>query len=693
MSKKPAGKRTDATRIRNIGIIAHIDAGKTTVSERILYYTGKEHRMGEVHEGVAHMDWMEEERERGITITSAATTLAWRDHRINLIDTPGHVDFTAEVERSLRVLDGAVVVFDGVNGVEAQSETVWRQATRYRVPRICFINKLDKPGADFRHAIDTIRTRLGARAVPVALPHMSGQEVRGIVDLVARRYLTFDEADQGMTVREAPIPAELADEAALARAELAEAAAEHASDEVLTRWLETGELADDELRGAIRASTLKLAFHPVLCGAALRNKGIQPLLDAVIAYLPSPADVGQVKGRDPKSGDAVTFKFADDASLASLAFKTFADSHGDLTYLRVYSGTLRVGDQVWNPRCDKVERIARLVQMHADERIPIEQAAAGEIAAAIGLRYTVTGDTLCTKRDPIVLESMSFAEPVISLAIEPRSSADKDALETAIEKLARDDPTFSTRVDEETGQKIIQGMGELHLEVLVHRLEREYGVRVQTGKPRVAYRQTIGAPAQAEHTFERVIGEKAHHARVRVRLEPVPSLARPEFVDASRPGAIPRQFLGNVRSGVLASCQGGVGYGFPVVQLRITVVDAATREHEASEIAFEAAASLAFRDAYESVPAVLLEPIMRFEVQTPGAYMGDVLGDLNRRRATIESVDHTADLATIRGLVPVSEMFGYSTTVRSLSQGRASYSMEPHSYAPVPPERARDFGL
>jgi len=693
MSKKPAGKKQDLSRLRNIGIIAHIDAGKTTVSERILFYTGREHKMGEVHEGSTHMDWMDEERERGITITSAATTLTWKDHRINLIDTPGHVDFTAEVERSLRVLDGAVVVFDGVNGVEAQSETVWRQATRYRVPRICFINKLDKPGADYKKAIGTIRTRLGARAVPVALPHMRGQEVLGTIDLVKMKYLAYDEGDQGKTVHESEIPAELADDARASRAELVEAAAENASDEILSRFFENGDLGEDDLVAAIRASTLKLAFHPVLCGAALRNKGIQPLLDAVVAYLPSPADVGSVVGHDPKTEKEIVRKFDADEPVTALAFKTFADSHGDLTYLRVYSGVLKVGDQLYNPRRDKVERIARLVQMHADERIPIEEAGVGDIAAAIGLRFTATGDTLCPKRDPIVLESMNFPDPVISLAIEPRSSADKDALEAALEKLAKDDPTFSTNVDEETGQKIIHGMGELHLEVLVHRLEREFNVRVQTGKPRVAYRQTIGAAAEAASVFDRVIGEKAHFARVKLRLDPAPQSSKVEFLDMSRPGSIPKQFVPNVKSAVLTSCQGGVGYGFPVVQLRATVVDAGSRENDASEIAFEAAASFAFRDAFESVPCVVLEPIMKFEVQTPDAYMGDVLGDLNRRRASIESVDHAEDLTTIRGLVPISEMFGYSTAVRSQSQGRASYSMEPHSYAPVPPERAKAFNF
>ena len=693
MSKKAPARRHDIATIRNIGIIAHIDAGKTTVSERILFYTGKEHRMGEVHEGVARMDWMDEERERGITITSAATTLAWRGHRINLIDTPGHVDFTAEVERSLRVLDGAVVVFDGVNGVEAQSETVWRQAARYEVPRICFINKLDKIGADFEKAVGTIRTRLHAVAVPVAIPHMRGQEILGTVDLVARRYLTFDEDSLGKDVTVAEIPAEMADAAEAAREKLVETAAEHAGDEILGRYLEQGDLSEEDLRLAIRRATIACEIHPVLCGAALRNKGIQPLLDAVVDYLPSPQEVGTVTGTDPRTEKPVVRKLTPDEPLLALAFKTFADPHGDLTYVRIYSGTLEVGDQIWNPRQDRPERIARLVQMHADDRIPIEQAVAGDICAVVGLRFTVTGDTLCPKHSQVVFEAMHFADPVISLSIEPRSSADKDNLETALTKMARDDPTFTTHTDEETGQAIISGMGELHLEVLVHRLEREFNVRVITGKPRVAYRQTIGAPSQATHEFERVVGEKKHYARITLRLEPVASLAKVEFVDISKPGSVPKQLLPNVKSGVFSSCEGGVGYGFPVVQLRATLVDAATREGEATETAFEAATSFAFREAFDAVPCVVLEPIMKFEVQTPDPYMGDVLGDLNRRRAVIEDVEQVQGVRSIRGTVPISEMFGYSTALRSLSQGRAGYSMEPHSYAPVPPERAKAFAF
>ena len=690
---KQKGPGRDLTKIRNFGIIAHIDAGKTTVSERLLFYTGKEHKMGEVHEGVARMDWMEEERERGITITSAATTLNWRGHVLNLIDTPGHVDFTAEVERSLRVLDGAVVVFDGVNGVEAQSETVWRQASRYHVPRACFINKLDKTGADFRKAVASIRTRLGAKAVPIAIPHMIGQEIAGIVDLVTMRYLSFDESSQGKVVHVGDIPADLRDDAEVSRADLVEAAAEDGGDDATAQWLDTGDLDEASLRKAIRVATIALRFHPVLCGAALRNKGIQPLLDAIVDYLPSPADVPPVACTDPKSGKKVLRRADPDEPVAAFAFKTFADAHGDLTYLRVYSGTLEVGDQVWNPTRDKVERIARLVQMHADEKIPIERVGPGEIAAAVGLRFTVTGDTLTTKQAPVVLESLTFAEPVISLAVEPRSGGDKDALEAALAKLERDDPTFRHRTDEETGQTLISGMGELHLEVLVHRLERDFHVPVQTGRPRVAYRQTIGSAAEGEFEFERVVGERTVYARVRVRIEPDPTLAKPVYDDRTPPGAYPRLLAQNVRSGAMASTEGGVGFGFPSVQLRVIVTDAATREGQATESAFEAAANLAFQRAFDSAECVVLEPIMRFEVQTPDAYMGDVLGDLNRRRAVIDDVDAVEGIRFIRGTVPVSEMFGYSTTLRSLSQGRASYSMEPHSYAPVPPERARDFAL
>ncbi len=689
--KKPAATRDDVSRLRNIGIIAHIDAGKTTVTERVLFYTGKEHKMGEVHEGLARMDWMTQEQERGITITSACTTFEWAGHRLNLIDTPGHVDFTAEVERSLRVLDGAVVVFDGVAGVEAQSETVWRQANRHRVPRLCFVNKLDRIGASFERSVESIRRRLESNPVPITIPHMNGQEVLGIVDLVTREYVTFDEETLGREVSRREIPDELVDDTELARAELVEAAADHAGDDVLERYLEDGDLAADDLRSAIRAATLAMQMQPVLCGSALKNKGVQLVLDAVVAYLPSPLDVESVTGTDPRSQKPILRKLRADEPVSAFAFKTHGDSHGDLTYVRVYSGVLRVKDQVYNPRCDRVERIGKLVQMHADDRIPVDEVRAGDIAAVVGLRFTVTGDTLCPKNQAILLESMNFADPVISLAIEPRSSADKDNLETALEKLARDDPTFSTHIDEDTGQTIINGMGELHLEVLVRRLDEEYRVRVQTGKPRVAYRQTVASSSQAEREFEREVGEKTQYARVGLRLDPVPDLARTEFFQFGEMDSSARKFLPNVKSGALSSAEGGVGYGYPCVQLRVTLLAAATRDGDGTEAAFEAAANRAFSDAFEAAGCVVLEPIMQFEVQTPEQYMGDVLGDLSRRRAEISEMLDEDGVRSIRGTVPISEMFGYSTSLRSQSQGRASYSMEPHSYAPVPPEVADRF--
>ena len=693
MAKKQKTVRRDVDHIRNIGIIAHIDAGKTTVTERILFYTGKEHKMGEVHEGVARMDWMTQEQERGITITSACTTLGWGDHQINLIDTPGHVDFTAEVERSLRVLDGAVVVFDGVAGVEAQSETVWRQATRHRVPRICFVNKLDRMGANFERSVESIRRRLDGNPLVVSMPHMDGQEVLGIVDLVTLEYVTWDEESLGMQYTRGPVPDSIADLAGAARAELVELAAEHGGDAILERFFEAGDLDAQELRKALRAGTLAMKFQPVLCGTALKNKGVQMLLDAVVDYLPSPHDVADLRGHLPGSDKEVVRKLDADEPLAAFAFKTFADSHGDLTYVRVYSGVLKVKDQVYNPVRDRVERVGQLVQMHADERIPLQEAVAGDIAAVIGLRFTTTGDTLCTKRDPIVLESLSFAEPVIALAIEPKSSADKDNLEAALAKLSRDDPTFTTHIDEDTGQTIISGMGELHLEVLVRRLQDEYRVSVHTGKPRVAYRQTVGGTATAEHVFERVVGEKSQYARVKIRVDHDASLPRPQFLNFAGPDTLPKQFLPNIQSGALSSAEGGVGVGYPAVQLRITCLEASTRDNDGTEAAFEAAAARAFQEAFEAAGCVVLEPIMVFEVQTPEQYMGDVLGDLNRRRAIIQDMLEEEGTRCIRGTVPISEMFGYSTALRSQSQGRASYSMEPHSYAPVPPHQSERFAF
>ncbi len=691
MAKKKKTSHHDVDHIRNIGIIAHIDAGKTTVTERILFYTGKEHRMGEVHEGVATMDWMAQEQERGITITSAATTLAWGEHQINLIDTPGHVDFTAEVERSLRVLDGAVVVFDGVAGVEAQSETVWRQATRHGVPRICFVNKLDRVGASFERSVTSIERRLDGNPVPITLPHMDGQDVLGIVDLVTMEYVVWDDDSLGKEYTRGPIPEDLADLAGAARAELVDVAAEHGGDEMLERFFEEGDLSAPDLKRALRTATLAMRIQPVLCGSALKNKGVQMVLDAVIDYLPSPHDLVSIVGTDPKSGKTITRKLEADEPLTAFAFKTCSDTHGDLTYVRVYSGVLKAKDQIYNAGRDRVERVGQLMQMHADERIPLQEAVAGDICAVVGLRFTVTGDTLSTKRGPIVLESVHFADPVISLAVEPTSSADKDALEEALAKLSRDDPTFTTHVDEDTGQTIISGMGELHLEVLVRRLLDEFRVKVQTGKPRVAYRQTVGASAEAEYVFERMVGEKNVYARVKIRVDAAPNVVKPEFMNFAGEDTLPKRFLPNVESGALSSAEGGVGFGYPCVQLRVTCLSAGTRENDGTEAAFEAAATRAFQEAYEAAGCVVLEPIMKFEVQTPDQYMGDVLGDLNRRRADIQEMAEEEGVRCIRGSVPISEMFGYSTALRSQSQGRASYSMEPLSYAPVPPEVAARF--
>ena len=691
--KKSKSLAHDASRIRNIGIIAHIDAGKTTVTERILFYTGKEHKMGEVHEGLARMDWMAQEQERGITITSACTTLGWRDHRINLIDTPGHVDFTAEVERSLRVLDGAVVVFDGVAGVEAQSETVWRQANRYRVPRICFVNKLDRIGASFERSVESIRRRLDGRPVVVTLPHMDGQTVLGIVDLVRGDYVTFDQSTLGREISRGPIPDALAEDAELARTELVETVAELAGDDVLERYFADGDLGAEDVIAGLRAGTLAMKIQPVLCGSALKNTGVQLVLDAVLDYLPAPADRDAVVGVDPRTEKPVTRELDASEPLCAYAFKTHADSHGDLTYVRVYSGVLKVKDQLWNPGRGKVERVGKLVQMHADSRAPVEQVAAGDIAAVVGLRFTVTGDTLCPKNKAVALDSLKFAEPVISLAVEPKSSAHKDDLETALEKLARDDPTFTTHIDDDTGQTIISGMGELHLEVLARRLDEEFRVPVSTGKPRVAYRQTVAKAAQAMHEFERVVGEKTQYARVAVRVEPVADLPRTEFVALGEQDASVRRFVPNIRSGALSSAEGGVGLGYPCVQLRVILIGAATREGEATEAAFEAAANRAFQEAFEEAGCVVLEPVMRFDVQTPDQYMGDVLTDLNRRRADIREMLEEDGTRVIKGVVPISEMFGYSTALRSLTQGRAGYSMEPESYAPVPPEVAARFAF
>jgi elongation factor G len=696
MTKPTTGKKHDeaeATRIskiRNIGIIAHIDAGKTTTSERILYYTHKEHRIGEVDEGTAAMDWMPQEQERGITITAAATTLTWKGFRINLIDTPGHVDFTAEVERSLRVLDGAIGVFCGVGGVEAQSETVWRQANRYKVPRLAFVNKLDRVGSDFLRVLSSIRSRLNTTPAALQIPIGKEKEFEGVVDLVEMKEVRFDEESQGEKVIVTDLDPSRADEASSWRDRLVEAAAEF-DDEVMAAYLEGREVPADKLRCAIRKGTVAMKIYPVLCGSSLKNKGVQPLLDAVVDYLPSPADIGTVSGHHPKTEGELTRELKRDARFCALAFKTTSDPHGDLTYLRIYSGELKVGEQIQNAGNGSRERIGKMFLMHANHREMIDSAAAGEIVAVVGLRSTFTGDTLSDPQHPILLERLRFPETVISMAIEPKSTADRDRLQEGIEKLAREDPTFKWREDPETGQLVISGMGELHLEILKDRLLREFKVDANVGKPRVAYRQTVRSSAQGSGTFERQIGGKNHFARVVVRIEPVPDADRPTVQNLVKKDQVPLEFLPALEDGVRGALEAGGTLGFPMIQLRAVIEAAGFRQGEASAIAYTTAASAAFDDAVTRSEAVLLEPVMRFEIQVPDAFYGSVTNDLNKRRAIIQESDMQADLRILRGTVPLAEVFGYTTALRSLTQGRGTISLEPQSYSAVPEEVAARF--
>jgi elongation factor G len=684
----------DLARVRNFGIVAHIDAGKTTLSERLLYYTGREHQMGEVHEGTAKMDYLPEEQERGITITAAATTLAWRGHELHLIDTPGHVDFTAEVERSLRVLDGAVVVFDAVNGVEAQSETVWRQATRYRVPRVCFLNKMDRPGADFDRSLDSIRTRLGAIPAPITMPVGAGETLRGVVDLVAMEMLVFGTSDRGRTVSREPIPAELQAEAEVRRHDLVDLVVEH-SESAGERFLAGATLTEEELRRGIREATLAARMFPALCGAAFKNVGVQTVLDAVVDYLPSPLDVGAVVGRDPQKPEKTERREPDpDAPMCALAFKIVGDSHGALTFVRVYSGTLEQGQALWNPRLGKHERAMRLLRMHANEREPVDRAVAGDIVAVVGLKDTATGDTLCDRKAPIVLGAMHFPEPVMSMRIEPKTNADRDKLVEALARLAREDPTFRTHVSAETGETIIEGMGELHLEVLTNRLVRDLGVAANVGKPRVAYRQTVSGSAEASATVERQIASKVHAATVRLSVEAAPASGGVAFESRARPDVVPPAAVAAVERSVRSAAQGSAGFAWPAIDVKVVLLGGSTHElSPPSEVAFETAADQAYGKAFEGAGAVLLEPAMRLEVQTPNQFTGEILADLNRRRVVIETSDLVGDGRILVGRAPLSAMFGYSTTVRSLSQGRAGYSMTPAGYEPVPPEVARGLGL
>ncbi|MDR7556829.1 MAG: elongation factor G [Armatimonadota bacterium] len=686
----PVATREALRTIRNIGIVAHIDAGKTTTTERILFYTGRVHRLGEVDEGSATMDFMVQERERGITITSAATTCYWRDHRINIIDTPGHVDFTVEVERSLRVLDGAVVVISAVEGVQPQSETVWRQADRYRVPRIIYINKMDRTGADFLRTVAMVRERLGANPVPVQLPIGAEDGFEGVVDLIRMKSIIYLD-DLGTRSDETDIPAALRDQVEAMRERLLEAAAD-LDDALAAKYLEGHEITEEELRATLRRGTIEARLVPVLCGSSFRNKGVQPLLDAVVDYLPSPLDLPPVRGVDPRTGETVERPADPAGPFAALAFKIVTDPYvGKLTYFRVYSGTLRAGSYVTNANKGQKERVSRILQMHANHREDIGEATAGNVVAAVGLRVTQTGDTLCDEAAPIVLEAMHFPEPVIAVAVEPKTKADADKLSTALAKLAEEDPTFRVRFDQETGQTIIAGMGELHLEIIVDRLLREFNVGANIGRPQVAYKETIRQRARGEGRYVRQTGGRGQYGHVVIELEPLPAGGGVEVVDRITGGAIPREFLPAVEAGVREAAESGVLAGYPLIDIRVTVVDGSYHEVDSSEMAFKIAGSMALKDAAARARPVLLEPIMKVEVVTPEAYMGEVIGDLNARRGRIEGMEAQGTLRVIRALVPLAEMFGYATALRSVSQGRATYTMEPSHYEEVPPSIAEEI--
>jgi elongation factor G len=677
-------------RTRNIGIIAHIDAGKTTVTERILFYTKKIYKIGEVHEGAATMDWMEQEQERGITITSAATTCFWDDHRINIIDTPGHVDFTVEVERSLRVLDGAVVVFDGVAGVEPQSETVWRQADRYHVPRICFVNKLDRTGADFWRVVDSIRDRLGANPVPVQVPIGVEDQFRGVIDLINMRAITYGN-DLGDQIDEGEIPAEYVDLANEWREKLVESLAD-LDDEIAAKYLEGEELSPDELRRGLRAGTLAYKLIPVLTGSALKNKGIQPMLDAVVTYLPSPLDIPAVTGIDPRSGDEVIRETDPDAPFAALAFKIAADPFvGKLAFFRVYSGTLKTGSYVYNSTKGGKERIGRILQMHANHREEIDSISAGNIAAAVGLKNTFTGDTLCDESKPIVLESISFPEPVIELAVEPKTKADQDKMAIALQRLAEEDPTFRVSTDAETAQTRIAGMGELHLEVIVDRMLREFKVQANVGRPQVSYREAIRKPSRAEGRFVRQTGGKGQYGHAILELEPLERGAGVEFESKIVGGAVPREFIKPIEQGLREALQGGVVAGYPVIDLKATLIDGSYHEVDSSEMAFKIAGSMAAKDGVAKAEPTILEPVMKVDVTTAEEFLGDVIGNLNARRGQMDGIEEIGNSRVIHAHVPLAEMFGYATELRSMTQGRATYSMEFSRYAEVPSTIAQEL--
>ncbi len=687
-------RKTPLARYRNIGIVAHVDAGKTTTTERVLFYTGLSHKIGEVHDGAATMDWMEQDQERGITITSAATTCFWAgmnqqfdQHRINIIDTPGHVDFTIEVERSLRVLDGAVVVFCGTSGVEPQSETVWRQANKYEVPRIVFVNKMDRQGADFLRVVEQIKKRLGANPVPIQLAIGSEDQFKGVIDLVYMKAIYWNEADQGLTYDLEDIPEELKEEAEHWHEQMVESAAE-ASEELMEAYLENGELSVEEIKKGLRMRTLANEIVPALCGSAFKNKGVQAMLDAVVEYLPAPPEVKAIEGVLEDGETAATRDADDEQPFAALAFKIATDPFvGTLTFFRVYSGVLSSGDQVYNPVKGKRERVGRMVQMHSNNREEIKEVRAGDIAAAIGLKDVTTGDTLCAQDSVITLERMEFPEPVISVAVEPKSKPDQEKMGVALGKLAQEDPSFRVQTDEESGQTIISGMGELHLEVYVERMKREFGVEANIGKPQVAYRETIRAAVEQEGKFVRQSGGRGQYGHVWIKLEPYKDEeegATYEFVDEIVGGVVPREYIPAVDKGIQEQMQNGVLAGYPLIGVKATLYDGSFHEVDSSEMAFKIAGSMALKAGALKAKPVLLEPIMYVEVVTPEDYMGDVVGDLNRRRGIIGGMDENPAGKIIRAEVPLSEMFGYSTDLRSATQGRATYTMEFEKYAEVP---------
>jgi elongation factor G len=677
--------RVGLDRVRNIGIMAHIDAGKTTTTERILYYTGRNYKIGEVHEGAATMDWMPQEQERGITITSAATTTFWRDHRINIIDTPGHVDFTVEVERSLRVLDGSVAVFDSVAGVEPQSETVWRQADKYRVPRVAFINKMDRTGADFFSAVQSMVDRLGAHPVPVQLPIGQEEHFRGVVDLVEMKAITWED-DLGMKMEVGEIPAQLVEQAQEYHHQLIDAIAEH-DDELTETYLTDEELVTpDMIRRALRTATLTIAVTPVLLGSAFKNKGVQPLLDAVIDYLPSPLDVPPVHGLDPRTEHELTRHANADEPFSALAFKVMSDPFvGKLTYIRVYSGQVKAGDRVINTTNDRTERLSRLLLMHANHREEAEAIAAGDIVAVVGLKQTTTGDTLATDTAPILLEAMVFPEPVIAVAIEPKTKGDQDKLGGALQRLSEEDPTFRVRTDDETGQTIISGMGELHLEIIVDRLTREFNVDANVGRPQVAYRESAGQPVEKiQAKFVRQTGGRGQYGHAVINLSPMAPGEGYEFVDRITGGSIPKEYIPSVDLGIQEAMESGILAGYPVVDIKIELVDGSYHEVDSSEMAFKIAGSMAFKEAMKRAKPKLLEPVMAVEVVTPEDYLGDVLGDLNSRRGRVEGIEPRGNAQAIHAHVPLATMFGYATDLRSTTQGRATFTMQFDRYEDVP---------